>query len=521
MSDEPNPRPLADSGSVAAATHDIADLAAATTAPTRPLLEAGARLAGRYQILRFVANGGMGEVYEADDLELGERVALKTVRPDLACDAPALERFKRELLLARKVTHPNVCRIFDVGYHLADADAPIVFLTMEFLPGVTLAQRIKERGRLPEDEVLQIATQLCWGLQSAHKAGVVHRDFKSGNVILAPAQGRLRAVVTDFGQARLARSEDGSSAGVTIAGSTVGSPAYMAPEQLLGHEVTAAADIYALGVVLFEMATGEWPFQGSSPLAVATRRLRDDPPSPRTLCPDISPHVEATILRCLRREPEERFTSVVEVARALEGSPVSVPAPAAARDFSRPLVRIGAWTTTFGVLALLALLAVQRPGPAPAVSPTAPVRLGRTLAVLGFKNLSGRAESGWLSAAFTEMLGAELAADGELRALPGETLARLHAEMPLLEAEGLAPDTLRRVRERIGAEVIVSGAYVASPGGPIRLVVRAQDATTGETLATLVETGSEAGLVPMLERVGERFRAALGVKPRAQPSPRP
>jgi tRNA A-37 threonylcarbamoyl transferase component Bud32 len=284
----------------------------------------GELLAERYRVTRFVAAGAMGEVYEAQDLELGVRIALKCVHPEIAADRRMIERFKRETYFARKVTHANVCRIFDVGFHTATRSdgsrERIAFLTMEFLDGESLAARL-ERGRMTTAEALPLVTQMAAALSSAHQAGIVHRDFKSANVMLVGS----RAVVTDFGLAR-GSAEDGRFVASTLdRGGLVGTPAYMAPEQVAGQEVGPAADIYALGVVMFEMVTGRWPFVAETAMLTAVKRLHEDAPSPRTLVPDVDSAWEAAILRCLRREPGERFAGADELTRALAGNAPAKP----------------------------------------------------------------------------------------------------------------------------------------------------------------------------------------------------
>src|SRR5262245_21058912 len=190
----------------------------------RPRLETGQLAAGRFRVLRFVAEGGRGQVYEAEDVELGERVALKTVRAEIAADERATERFRREIQLARRVTHPNVCRTFDVFRH-EGPDGAVAFLTMEMLPGETLTERLHRVGRLTEDEARRLFAQMAAGLAAAHRVGIVHRDFKPGNVVLVPdASGPgLRAVVTDFGQAH-APAAASDSGPLTGAGEAVGTP---------------------------------------------------------------------------------------------------------------------------------------------------------------------------------------------------------------------------------------------------------------------------------------------------------
>ncbi|HUO85357.1 MAG TPA: serine/threonine-protein kinase, partial [Thermoanaerobaculia bacterium] len=239
-----------------------------------PLFADGEIVGERYRIIRFIGRGGMGEVYQTEDLDLDVEVALKTVRPEIAEHEKALERFRREIQLARKVTHPNVCRIFDVGRHLVTTDKEepfeILFLTMELLRGETLAEHLRSEGPIPSGSALPILTQLASGLAAAHAAGIVHRDFKSSNVVLVrPEGGEVRAVITDFGLARGIHPEDTLTSSLSVSSQPVGTPTYMAPEQVAGREVTTATDIYAFGVVMYEMLTGVPPFVGDSPLSTA------------------------------------------------------------------------------------------------------------------------------------------------------------------------------------------------------------------------------------------------------------
>jgi tetratricopeptide (TPR) repeat protein len=279
----------------------------------------GELVAGRFRILRFIAQGGMGEVYAAHDVDLGETVALKTVRPVFAGDERVLARFKQEILLARKVTHPNVSRIFDLfryDVELDGASRTIIFLSMEFLEGETLENRIRRLGPLPLADAERIARQLAAGLDAAHAAGIIHSDFKSGNIALAPERdGGERAVIMDFGLAgtRAGLREEGRS-GLT------GTPAYMAPEQVENAALTPAADIYALGVVLYEMLAGAVPFRAASPLETARLRLSQDAPPLREAAPGAPPAWERTVRACLERDPARRPATASEVAARLTGS---------------------------------------------------------------------------------------------------------------------------------------------------------------------------------------------------------
>ena len=201
----------------------------------------GEMIAGRYRMVRLIGQGGMGDVYEAEDMELHECVALKTVRPEIAQDARSLERFKREIQLSRRITHPNVCRIFDLGYHRLAAGGEMTFLTMELLAGDTLSGRLRRVGRMTPAEALPLVTQMAAALDAAHEAGIVHRDFKPGNVMLVPVKGseaESRAVVTDFGLARRTAAAESFVASLSVAGEVMGTPAYMAPEQVEGKEIT-------------------------------------------------------------------------------------------------------------------------------------------------------------------------------------------------------------------------------------------------------------------------------------------
>ncbi|HEX3528559.1 MAG TPA: serine/threonine-protein kinase [Thermoanaerobaculia bacterium] len=317
-------------------------------------LQGGQVLAGRYRVTAFLGSGSVGEVYEAEDLELGGRIALKILHPG-ADDEPVLRRFKQEIQLARRVTHPNVCRTYDLAYHCEEAemsaDSPPrlrVFLTMELLRGETLADRLASQGRMAPGDALPVARQVAAALTAAHAAGVVHRDLKSGNIFLVtslPASpAETRAVVTDFGLA----GSSGEAASET--GELMGSPAYMAPEQVRGEAATPATDIYAFGVVLYEMVTGELPFMGPSAFYTAVKRLKEPPPPPRDKVPALDPAWNAAILRCLEREPANRFATADEVLGAL--SPASPPQPAQTlRSWGRAAACL--LFLTIGVFALL------------------------------------------------------------------------------------------------------------------------------------------------------------------------
>jgi serine/threonine-protein kinase len=260
-------------------------------------------LAGRYRIIALLGRGGMGEVYRADDLTLGQPVALKFLPDEAARDEALLERFRNEVRIARRVSHPNVCRVYDVG----DVEGH-TFFTMEYVDGEDLASLLRRIGRLPHDKALDIARQLCAGLAAAHSKGVLHRDLKPANIML---DGRGQVVVTDFGLAGVADQIQGAEV-------RSGTPAYMAPEQLAGKEVSVRSDIYALGLVLYEVFTGKRAF--SETTAKGPRRQQESTPSrPSSVVKDLDPVVERVILRCLETEPSARPATVLSVAAALPG----------------------------------------------------------------------------------------------------------------------------------------------------------------------------------------------------------
>ncbi len=282
----------------------------------------GRLVAGRYRIVALLGKGGMGEVYRADDLTLGQAIALKFLPDDAARDEGLLERFRNEVRVARRVSHPNVCRVYDVG----DIDGQ-TFFTMEYVDGEDLASLLRRIGRLPPDKALDIARQLCAGLAAAHGKGVLHRDLKPANIML---DGRGQVVITDFGLAGLADDIRGNEI-------RSGTPAYMAPEQLAGKEVSPRSDIYALGLVLYEVFTGKRAF--AEKLVGAAHGHGDRTPSrPSSVVKDVDPIVERVILRCLEAEPTARPATALAVAAAMPGGDPLAAALAAGETPSPQLV---------------------------------------------------------------------------------------------------------------------------------------------------------------------------------------
>jgi predicted Ser/Thr protein kinase len=305
----------------------------------------GRLLAGRYRIIALLGKGGMGEVYRADDLTLGQPVALKFLFEEAGRDEALLERFRNEVRLSRRVSHPNVCRVYDVG----EVDGH-TFFTMEYVDGEDLASLLRRIGRLPSDKALEIARQLCAGLAAAHAKGVLHRDLKPANIML---DGRGQVVVTDFGLAGLVDQIPGSDV-------RSGTPAYMAPEQLEGKGVNVKTDIYSLGLVLYEIFTGKRAFSVESLPELVRVRSETAPSKPSSLVKDLDPAVERVILRCLEPDPANRMSSVLSVAGALPGGDPLAAALAAGETPSPQMVAAAGETTGLAprraILFLLAAL---------------------------------------------------------------------------------------------------------------------------------------------------------------------
>ncbi|MCP4901444.1 MAG: serine/threonine protein kinase, partial [bacterium] len=315
----------------------------------------GQLLTERYRIVGVLGKGGMGEVYRADDLKLGQPVALKFLPEGLENDASRLERFLNEVRTARQVSHPNVCRVHDVG----EAEGQH-FLSMEYVDGEDLASLLRRIGRVPQDRAIELSRQMCAGLAAAHEQGILHRDLKPANVMI---DGRGRARLTDFGLASLAQHSGGTEV-------RAGTPAYMAPEQLAGKEVSVRSDIYALGLVLYELFSGRKAFEAETLEEIARQRLDSQPQSPSSYMDALDPAIERVILRCLESDPANRPTSALAVSAALPGGdPLAAalaagetPSPelvaqAGEKESMRPAVAFG--VVALGVILLIATAAIQ------------------------------------------------------------------------------------------------------------------------------------------------------------------
>jgi tetratricopeptide (TPR) repeat protein/TolB-like protein len=475
-------------------------------------LAAGALLGGRYRILGLVGVGGMGMVYRATDEELGLTVAVKVLRPDLSAGGVGgvggvggnwLERFKQELVLARQVSHPNVVRIHDIGI---DRETGIVFLTMDFVPGRSLRELLADERRLAPERSVEIARQLALALGEAHRAGVVHRDLKPGNVLVEESEGSIRAAITDFG---VARSLAGS--GLTVPGTVVGTLGYLSPEQARGEAVDGRSDLYALGLLIYEMVTGELPFSGATEAEMLAQRLTGAPRNLRWAGLTVPERLRVLVQRLLARDPARRPQSAGEVVLELDrcGTSSSI--------LPTRLRRIAA-----GAVCLLALAVVGwagwtvrernrlgRQGPAPKPAAVGP---RHAVALLPLADDTGRPDLAWVATGMPEMLAASLAENPELRVLDSQQVFRTLEDLklppgPLPEAEA------RRLAALLDADRLVAGRVHAA-GGRLRIDLSlARTDSLGVPPAALHGEAGEGEAFRLVEQVAGMLRQQLAVPP--------
>jgi predicted ATPase len=284
---------------------EISSFPTVTMGIPKPGLRAGDLFAGRYLILEELGKGGMGRVYRVKDQKLDEEMALKLLKPEIAEDEETIERFKNELKFARKISHRNVCRMYDLH-----EERGTYFITMEHVPGVSLKSLIQKGGPLPADKATRIAKQICAGLEEAHNLGIIHRDLKPQNIMLDPDEN---ARIMDFGISRFLQAK-----GFTQTGMIIGTPDYLSPEQAEGFEVDLRSDIYSLGIILYEMVTGKVPFEGDTALSIVLKHRSELPPDPRKFNHGLSSELSAVILKCLAKNKEERYQSAGELLKELD-----------------------------------------------------------------------------------------------------------------------------------------------------------------------------------------------------------
>jgi serine/threonine protein kinase/tetratricopeptide (TPR) repeat protein len=470
---------------------------------------------GHYRVQGQLGAGGMGVVYSAYDTILERTVAIKVMGDGVLVDKTARDLLLREARTASSLNHPNICTIHEVG----DSDGE-TYIVMEQVEGQPLSALVGTSGLAP-DLVILYGIQIADALAHAHKNGVIHRDLKSTNAVVT-SEGRVK--VLDFGLAARLRDTqllEATSSKVPLTESRVivGTLPYLAPELLRGQPADARTDIWALGVLLYEMASGSHPFRGQTGFELSSAILRE---SPAPLPMSVPPRLRAVILRCLEKSPDDRCQSAGEVRselQALQGShPTLLP------GFITEKTHAGWWLWLCASLFFIVLLLAigwrgshnwfSRKGTVAAPAPAAVLKARRSVAVLGFQNTSKRDETAWLSTALSEMLATELSAGEKLRIVPAENVARMERDLSLADTNTLASDTLKRVHNYLGSDLMLVGGYTTlgkASGGQLRLDVRLQDATTGETVASIAEAGSEINLFDLVSRAGSDLRHRLGI----------
>jgi eukaryotic-like serine/threonine-protein kinase len=454
-------------------------------------LAPGTLLARRYRILGLLGVGGMGVVYRAHDDELDVDVAVKVLRPDLGQNPEWIERFRRETLLAREVTHPHVVRIHDIG-----ESEGLRFLTMSYVEGRSLQDVLDKDGPLPPPQAAGVVRQLAAALQQAHDAGVVHRDLKPGNVLL-DAEGN--AYITDFG---VARSLD--RRGITREGAVVGTLDYLSPEQVMGAAVDGRSDLYALGILFYEMLTGELPFEGSASEVVA-QRMSGRVGDLRGRSTPVPVPFQVVIRRCLERSPERRYQSARELIADLDRPGGPRPRGAAVR-----------WAVA-GAAVLAAALgawALFRPrAPVAVPGPPAAVAARHAVAVLPLADETADPTLAWAGTGIAETLAARLAESPDLRVVEAMRLFRTLRD---LQIEGSGDEhALRRLGELLGVDTLVAGS-VRRVGGSVRVDLRPL-ARSASGLAPGRSLGAEsepAGLFRMVDGLAEQLRQELSAERR-------
>ncbi|MHB8639027.1 MAG: protein kinase domain-containing protein [Candidatus Acidiferrales bacterium] len=464
------------------------------------MLEPGDELGERYRIEGLLGQGGMGRVYKAYDKELDRTIALKVLQPELTTDPNAMQRFKQELLLASRISHKNILRIHDLG----EADG-VKFISMAYVEGKDLHHLLREEGKLPTARAQKIAEQLCEALDAAHSEGVVHRDLKPQNILMGKND---HVYVSDFG---LAKSLEASAAGMTRTGQYLGTPKYMAPEQVEAKPVDNRTDLYALGLILYEMVTGEEAFKGDSTLQIMYRRVKEKPPNPKQVNPELPDNLTRVILRCLERDPARRYPNAKEILADLH----SGRATSAGRSVQIALPELGKrwWYAAAGVAAILiALLAIpavrhtifrdqpSRSGSAPPRG-VPPLSSGRFVAVLPLQVLGDQSQLGYLAQGIEEALSAKLFQLKDIRVTSPDAAVKTNPKQ-----------SLPKIARALGANLLVQGMLQGS-GDKIRIDVSLQDVADGKQLWSKEFNGVTGDLFTLEDQIYNQLVPALNVSP--------
>ena len=469
----------------------------AAAPPAYEALRPGSRLGSRYSILSVLGEGGMGAVYKAQDLGLQRTVALKVIRPALATKAAVLERFKREILLASKISHKNVVRIHDLG-EIGD----LKFISMAYVEGTNLEALIQREGPLPADRAVPLVRQIAEALQAAHDAGVVHRDLKPQNILIDTERN---AYIADFGISR--SLEHGGT--MTETGALVGTLAYMSPEQARGETPDHRSDIYSFGLIVYEMLTGKLPFEADNPLSVLMKRTQQDAPSVRVTRKEIPGWLAEVVKRSLERDPADRYQSMTEVLRDLDRQKTAV----AWRRLVRKRVLGGVAAAAIAVAALGSgyYWVKHRASGAPvaAQAPAAPLV---SLAILPFRNASGDPKLDWLGSSLAGMLSTDVGQSSHVRTVSSDRLRQILDDLHVAASSAMDDATLKRVAEFASAATLVSGQY-AQLGGGIRIDATLRDLKSGRTVPLKAEAPGEKELLLAVGGLAQAIRDGLALSP--------
>jgi serine/threonine protein kinase/tetratricopeptide (TPR) repeat protein len=467
----------------------------------------GEVFAGRFELIEELGAGGMGKVYRAFDKKIGEEVALKLLHPEVALDERTIDRFRNEIKLARRITHKNVCRL-----HELHEEGKTLFITMEYVSGQDLKGLIRETGALSTGKAISIAKQVTEGLAEAHDLGVVHRDLKPQN-IMVDKEGLAK--IMDFGIARSLRT-----AGMTAEAMIIGSPEYMAPEQVEGLEADQRTDIYALGAILFEMATGRVPFEGDSPLSVAYKHKNEIPIPPQKLNSQVPEPFNQLILRCLEKEKENRYQTADEVLADLirieDGLPISErivlkarPTIRISRERARGLKRFQVPAAIALALVIVAAVIFRafffKPSPPPAP------KIPNSVAVISFTNLTGDKDLDDWRRGIPEGLITNLENTGYFRVTPWERMLDILRQMGKKNIETIDSDLGFELCRQAGIESLVTG-IMRKAGDMLSLDVRVLDAETKELRKSAGSRGrgEESILSTQVDELSRAIAEGLG-----------
>jgi serine/threonine protein kinase/Flp pilus assembly protein TadD/TolA-binding protein len=464
-------------------------------------LTTGSTFAGRYQIIEELGKGGMGKVYKALDTEVNEKIALKLIKPEIAADKKTIDRFRNELKFARKIRHKNVCQMYDLG-----TAEGAYFITMEYVSGEDLKRLIRKMGNLSPSQAISIAKQVCDGMVEAHKLGVVHRDLKPQNVMV---DERGDARIMDFG---VARSIEGKS--ITGAGVMIGTPDYMSPEQVDGKDIDQRTDIYSLGVILYEMVTGQTPFEGDTPFTIGIKHKSETPKNPKELNALIPDDLCRVILRCLEKDRGERYQSAGEVRSDLINIEKGIPTterfvperkPLTSREITvqvsmKKLIIPAVIVLALAVIAVLIWQLIPQKG---AISPSTDKP---SLAIMYFENNTGDRNLDHWRKALSELLTADLSQSKYLSVMSGDRLYNILDDLSLLDSQSYSSEDLERVGTRGGVENIVRGSYTKA-GDNFRINIMLQKVNTGELIGSeRVEGTGEEGMFTMVDELTKRIK---------------